>query len=126
MKTEDARIKFKEAGLSYSDLGSKEMAKLREILEQELSEFRNESFQMALKPTRKKDSRFGKDGSVEHFSFRVKGWIAGDSPYFTDREAITFNTGGFIGFAGWSDSTNVTPFLKAFDKWVNSLINLKF
>lgn len=121
LRTEEARLKFVDAGLSYSDLGSREMAKLREILEQELSEFRNGAFQMALKPTRKKDSKFGKDGSVEQFSFRVKGWIAGQSPYFTDREAITFNTDGFIGFAGWADSTNVSPFLNAFNKWINSL-----
>ena len=37
-----------------------------------------------------------------------------DGPYFTDREAISFNEDGFIGFCGWADGHNSAPILKAF------------
>lgn len=56
--------------------------------------------------TRKKD-----DGLQSAF-LRV------DGPYFTDREAISFNEDGFIGFCGWADDHNSAPILKAFCEWV--------
>ena len=40
------------------------------------------------------------------------------SHYFDNREAITFNTDGFIGFAGWADKTNIQPILEGFREWV--------
>lgn len=40
---------------------------------------------------------------------------------YSEREGISFNSDGFIGFAGWSDSTNVQPFLDVFEKWVDIL-----
>ena len=42
-----------------------------------------------------------------------------DGMYFADREAISFNDDGFIGFAGWSDSKNVQPFYRAFKSWMD-------
>lgn len=41
--------------------------------------------------------------------------------YFDDREAVTFNDDGFIGFAGWADDTNVAPVLAGFERWVSDL-----
>lgn len=41
--------------------------------------------------------------------------------YFVDREAVTFNDDGFIGFAGWADDTNVAPVLAGFERWVSDL-----
>lgn len=41
--------------------------------------------------------------------------------YFDNREAISFNTDGFIGFAGWADDTNVKPILEGFKRWVGEL-----
>lgn len=41
-----------------------------------------------------------------------------DGPYFTDREAISFNGDGFIGFCRWADSRNSVPILKAFSEWM--------
>lgn len=40
------------------------------------------------------------------------------SYYFDNREAVTFNPDGFIGFAGWADVTNVQPILQGFFAWV--------
>jgi hypothetical protein len=41
--------------------------------------------------------------------------------YFEDRQAVTFEDGGFVGFAGWADDTNVQPILSAFVSWVDDL-----
>lgn len=42
-----------------------------------------------------------------------------DGDYFKDREGITFNSDGFVGFAGWASDTNCEPFVNAFTDWVN-------
>lgn len=34
------------------------------------------------------------------------------------REAISFNSDGFIGFCGWADTQNSQPFLNAFRRWL--------
>lgn len=44
-----------------------------------------------------------------------------NSGYFKKREAISFNSDGFIGFAGWASTTNTQPFLRAFIKWCDLL-----
>ena len=43
--------------------------------------------------------------------------------YFANRECISFNRDGFIGFAGWADQGNVNPILRAFLKWCDLLKN---
>lgn len=37
---------------------------------------------------------------------------------FRDREAVSFNSDGFIGLAGWASDHNVQPFLRAFMRWL--------
>ena len=44
-----------------------------------------------------------------------------NSRYFKQREAITFNSDGFIGFCGWASSENVQPFVEAFNRWCEGL-----
>jgi hypothetical protein len=44
-----------------------------------------------------------------------------NSHYFTQREAISFNSDGFIGFAGWADSGNKSPLMSAFVEWVDTI-----
>ncbi|MCB7160071.1 hypothetical protein LI071_05210 [Bacillus subtilis] len=44
-----------------------------------------------------------------------------NSHYFTQREAISFNPDGIIGFAGWADSDNTKPIIDAFIEWVDYL-----
>ena len=46
-------------------------------------------------------------------------YVRVDGPYFDDREAISINPNGFIGFAGWADSRNERPFLVAFARWLD-------
>jgi len=37
------------------------------------------------------------------------------------REAVSFNQDGFIGFAGWADSSNIKPILDAVGEWLEVL-----
>ena len=87
---------------------------------------------MRLNPTKAKHLKFKEDGSLNNVSFRVRGIIKKektglkkDMIHFEDREAITFNPQDskgvcFVGFAGWADDTNVTPFVSAFSKFVDA------
>ena len=43
--------------------------------------------------------------------------------YFNNRQAVTFEKDGFIGFAGWSDDTNIKPILKGFMEWLKEVEN---
>lgn len=36
---------------------------------------------------------------------------------FERREAVSFNSDGFIGIAGWADNNNVQPLLSALVEW---------
>ena len=49
----------------------------------------------------------------------VGAYVRVDGPYFEDREGISLEPGGFIGFAGWADSRNERPFLCAFARWLD-------
>ena len=46
-------------------------------------------------------------------------YIRVDGPYFEDREAISINPNGWVGFAGWADSCDEKPFLVAFARWMD-------
>lgn len=115
MTNANARDFFKHSGLSYKDIGSREIALLRKLIEVKLKDFNNDGFSMKLK----KGFSFSYDenGSLSHGFFKVKG------NYFDKREAISFNKDGFIGFAGWASRENASPFLDAFIEWVQKIKN---
>lgn len=46
-------------------------------------------------------------------------YIRVDGAYFDDREAISIDPNGWVGFAGWADSRNEKPFLVAFARWMD-------
>lgn len=51
---------------------------------------------------------------------QVRGaYIRVDGAYFEDREAISIEPSGWVGFAGWADSRNERPFLVAFARWMD-------
>ena len=51
----------------------------------------------------------------------IKCFLYMNSHYFEQRECISFNEDGFIGFAGWADEGNLTPIKLAFLKWCDLL-----
>lgn len=46
-------------------------------------------------------------------------YIRVDGAYFDDREAVSIDPNGWVGFAGWADSRNERPFLVAFARWLD-------
>lgn len=59
---------------------------------------------------------------IKRIKFRdqvCEAYLRVDGPYFTNREAISFNSDQFIGFAGWATDKNVKPFISAFVEWVD-------
>lgn len=113
MKRTDVLRKLFNKHFSYKNIGSKELFKLKNILKEELNSFFNQNHWIKFyNRNNKNDLQFNPDGSIEYAFLRCKG------SWFDDREAISFNRDGFIGFAGWADSTNIRPFRRAFFKWL--------
>lgn len=48
-------------------------------------------------------------------------FIRCNGTYFKGREAISFNSDGYIGFAGWADLKNLKPFHRAFKRWMDEM-----
>ena len=115
MNNNDARQYFKETGLDYSVLTEESLYQLTVYLMEEL---RAHESLMPMKIHNQKGSPFKAitmNGKIREAYFNV------DGPYFKSREAISFNSDGFIGFAGWADSINTSPFIRAFVRWVDWL-----
>ena len=111
---EEARQKFEESGLSYKDIGSKEIALLKKILKKELA-LKKYSLKMELTKPRMQTAYDPYWGCIKHCFIDVK------SSYFDCRQGISFFSDNKIGFAGWADTNNVIPFTTAFCKWVSLL-----
>lgn len=114
---EEARKLFADYLFDYSDITENDIYALEALIGIKLAEFNEEgSLQMHLSH-RKNDApkvKVGKNiGQTIESAF-----ICVDGDYFKGREAISFNSNGFIGFAGWADDKNVQPFLRAFVLWV--------
>ena len=116
--TRDAcRSMFHNLGFSYDDVQRNDIYMLEALIAEELTKFNEESFtQMRIAHRASDAPRINvcdnMDCSIESAFIRV------DVECSKGREAISFNRGGFIGFAGWADDTNVQPFLRAFIRWV--------
>lgn len=122
---------FLDSGFDYADIKRQDLNYLEMLIKNELLCFGHDGFTMKLSVLRIKDIEF-KDGQLVKAYFGVDGFIdhsnnsntkKGKFCYFKRREAISFNSDGFIGFAGWADSRNVQPFLKVFKEWVSYLVD---
>lgn len=116
--TEEARQKFKSMGLSYDILDEPKIRLLYSLLGDELKAFRKNGEDISnikMARSRKLEVLVSNSGEFQYAFMYVNG------SYFKRREAISFNPGGFIGFAGWAGSANVQPMLRAFTKWCQIL-----
>ena len=119
--SDKARDLFIRKGFDYSDIKEEDFKRLVEILEEELKHANEDQIATM------KIAKLNKNGDKYYFhSGRPDrsvdtAYIKVDSHYFKGREAITFNSNGWIGFAGWADSDNVLFFTNAFVKWVKEL-----
>lgn len=107
-----ARQAFQDAGLNYGYVTEESLQRLRNLINDKMtaSGLMNGTYRCRQKTT------LQNVGNRKFFA-----GITCQAFYFDKREAVSFNRDGFIGFAGWSDDTNVQPILAGFLEWVNEL-----
>lgn len=105
-----ARKVFADSGLNYEDLTQQSIQRLRACINTAmiksgciLGTFRCHQRGVV------KDTKLGKYAEIKC-----------KAHYFDGREAVTFNTDRFIGFAGWADEKNIEPILDGFQAWVRA------
>ncbi|ASS55886.1 hypothetical protein [Rhizobium leguminosarum] len=117
MTRDEARATWQKACLTFADLTLGRLQTLRDMID---SEMRASGLFV---PSDRTGGTYRMHKAIDT-GLGTDGWWASlqcMSYYFKNREAVTFNGNGFIGFAGWSDDHNVQPILSAFTKWVRSL-----
>ena len=121
MTRDDARECFKSCGLTYADVTPDGLHYLKLLLDEQFILERKKRAQDNSKPQywiRVNDDigyRYSKEGKL------VCAFMTGKGEYFEDREVISFNRDGFIGFCGSADRENTQPVLRAFVEWCNWL-----
>lgn len=103
-----ARDAFTAAGLTYEVLTPTTMQRLRTLINDRMKE----------SGLIKGEFRCRQRAIVKETKWGRYAELRCKAGYFSDREAVTFNVDGFIGFAGWADNTNVQPILDGFKAWV--------
>lgn len=117
MTNDEARQYFKDKGLTYDVLTPYTIDLLTNMVQQEIMQMRKEQEDCILICV----------NYCEHTKEQLKRkkfnniYLTVRGTYFSDREAISFNTDGFIGFAGWACSKNVKPFIDGFVKWCDEI-----
>lgn len=112
MTRDEARQAFKDAGLTYAVITPATLRWLRTLI----------NIRMKQSGLIKGSFRCHQRGVIKTSkSGRFFAGITCRAFYFDDREAVSFNDDGFIGFAGWADNENVQPILKGFCAWVKEL-----
>lgn len=120
MAKENARKYFSVTGLSYDKISLGDLHMLLSILKEELENFKKSNkgstqYNMQIIEPTWEDIEF-RNGKLIWAYLRVR------SSNFTNRECISFNRNGFIGFAGWVSGNDITQILNGFIKWCD-LIN---
>lgn len=114
--TNEARQYFTNKGLTYDDVTEGDILALVMLLNKHIKAANKDaetSVEMYL--SSKMDIKKKRNGTITACYLYV------NSCYFTRRECISFNTDGFIGFAGWADKGNTNPILRAFLEWCDIL-----
>jgi hypothetical protein len=111
MTNDDARDIFEKSSMTYKDITKENLERLRDIINIEMIESGNF------------DNTFRCNDKVELIitGNRFFAGLTCRSHYFNDREAVSFNCDGFVGFAGWASTDNVQPILKGFERWVSEV-----
>ncbi len=113
----EARDYFKKCGLTYDDITEGDILTLVILLNQEIkkSNKSGETSMGTLTLSKKMDFVQSPKHTMK------KCFLYVNSHYFTQRECISFNADGFIGFCGWADQGNTNPILRAFLAWCDVL-----
>lgn len=115
MNSEEARTYFVQKGLSYEDIYEGDICVLVMLLNKHVKQAvkANKMSVDTMRMSQKIKSKYKTNGTLKCCYLYI------NSHYFTQREAISFNPDGFIGFAGWADSGNTQPLIDAFIEWVD-------
>ena len=117
----EAREYFSSKGLTYDDITEGDILTLTMLLNKHIkaavkdNETSVDSLTLSKKMVIKKKSN----------STIIECYLYVNSHYFTQRECISFNRDGWIGFAGWADQGNTNPILRAFLEWCDYLAQQK-
>lgn len=106
----DARETFSALGITAADLTRGDIRDLENRLAEALKNAQCLKMRIDRRRTRIQDTQRGRCISI-----RCR------AEYFDNREAVTFNPDGFVGFAGWADDLNIRPFLDGFSAWCEEL-----
>ena len=119
--TEEARQYFRDKGLSYADITEGDILSLLMLLNREIkkSNKAGETSVNTMHMSSKINMKKRTNGTI------IQCFLYINSHYFTQREAISFNEDGYIGFAGWADQVNTNPLLRAFLQWCDNLAEAK-
>ena len=118
--TDEARQYFINKGLSYDDITEGDILTLVMLLNKHIKAA-NKDNETSVELTLSKRVNMKKktNGSI------ICCYLYVNAYYFTQRECISFNNDGFIGFAGWADQGNTNPMLRAFLEWCDCLASQK-
>lgn len=111
---DEARAYFADMGLTYADVSHDDIRMLYSMLDVELRKVRY------LRPLSGDEPQLEWSASRMRYYPALRGM---GSAFITlrwdgaQREAISFNADGFIGFCGWASSANTLPVVEAFKDW---------
>lgn len=111
MNRDDARKAFSDSGLTYAVISKQSIQLLRNLINQRMKEsgYMKDSY------------RCWQRGKIRLTQWGVFAEIRCRSENWESREAVSFNTDGFIGFAGWADNKNIQPVLAGFMDWLKEM-----
>jgi len=114
---DEARAYFRDKGLRYADITDGDIAVLAMFLSEEIkkSNKAGETSVNTMYLSKKISITHKPNGTI------IMAFLYMNSHYFTQRECISFNEGGFIGFAGWADEGNTNPIRRAFLRWCDKM-----
>ena len=114
---DEARDYFKNKGLTYADITEGDILTLTMLLNRHFKQSNKdgETSVNTMSLSKKIDIKKKSNGTI------INCFLYMNSHYFTQRECISFNQDGFIGFAGWADIGNLNPIKRAFLEWCDYL-----
>lgn len=100
MNNDELRVKISDAGITTENVIGEHLKILHSRLSEALEA--SDCFRGTFKMDPLKDREY----------------MTCSSDYFQKREAVSFNSDGFIGFAGWSSSKNLIPIQAGVIDWL--------
>lgn len=112
-----ARTAFADAKLTYADITAGDICVLVMMLNKHIKKAVKEHAMStdSMHMSDKIKAKYRSNGTI------ISCYLYINAHYFTQRECISFNEEGFIGFCGWADDRNTAPIVNAFLEWVDAL-----